>query len=67
MFARNVTHELAVTTPGQGSQSPGMLPPWLEVDGARKRLAEWSEATGLDLIRLGTEALGPGQPGDGGR
>ncbi len=56
MFARNVTHELAVLTPGQGSQSPGMLTPWLEVDGARKRLAEWSEATGLDLIRLGTEA-----------
>ncbi|WP_281168809.1 ACP S-malonyltransferase [Thermocrispum municipale] len=56
MFARDVTHALAVLTPGQGSQSPGMLVPWLEVDGARERLREWSEATGLDLIRLGTEA-----------
>lgn len=33
-----------------------MLSPWLELDGARDRLAEWSRHCGLDLIRLGTEA-----------
>lgn len=33
-----------------------MLTPWLETDGAREQLADWSKATGLDLIRLGTEA-----------
>ena len=33
-----------------------MLNPWLELDGAKERLAAWSETTGLDLIRLGTTA-----------
>lgn len=33
-----------------------MLVPWLELDGARDRIAAWSERTGLDLLRLGTEA-----------
>lgn len=33
-----------------------MLTPWLELAGTRERVAEWSERTGLDLIRLGTEA-----------
>ena len=32
-----------------------MLTPWLDADGARSRLREWSEASGLDLLRLGTE------------
>ena len=26
---------LAIVCPGQGSQSPGFLTPWLEVDGVR--------------------------------
>jgi [acyl-carrier-protein] S-malonyltransferase len=33
-----------------------MVTPWLDVDGAKDTLAAWSELTGLDLIRLGTEA-----------
>jgi len=33
-----------------------MLLPWLEIDGARERVLQWSERTGLDLLRLGTEA-----------
>ncbi|MCR3719182.1 [acyl-carrier-protein] S-malonyltransferase [Prauserella flava] len=33
-----------------------MLNDWLELDGARRRLQEWSERTGLDLVHLGTEA-----------
>ncbi|GAS97060.1 malonyl CoA-acyl carrier protein transacylase fabD [Mycolicibacterium canariasense] len=42
--------------PGQGSQTPGMLTPWLELPGAAERLAAWSEIAGLDLARLGTTA-----------
>lgn len=33
-----------------------MLSPWLELDGVEQRLSEWSESTGLDLVRLGTTA-----------
>jgi [acyl-carrier-protein] S-malonyltransferase len=33
-----------------------MLGPWLEVDGSRAVLEEFSEASGLDLARLGTTA-----------
>ncbi|WP_101435046.1 acyltransferase domain-containing protein [Amycolatopsis echigonensis] len=47
---------VAVLSPGQGSQAPGMLAPWLELDGARAPVEEWSARSGLDLIRLGTEA-----------
>jgi len=47
---------IALLAPGQGSQSPGMLEPWLEVDGARKRMVAWSEVTGLDLLRFGSTA-----------
>lgn len=42
--------------PGQGSQTPGMLTPWLDLAGARDQLATWSKLTGLDLERLGTTA-----------
>jgi [acyl-carrier-protein] S-malonyltransferase len=33
-----------------------MLSPWLELPGAADQLASWSDASGLDLIRLGTTA-----------
>lgn len=42
--------------PGQGSQTPGMLTSWLELPGAADRVALWSKASGLDLLRLGTTA-----------
>lgn len=41
--------------PGQGSQSPGFLSPWLELDGVRERLGTYSEQAGVDLIAAGTE------------
>ncbi len=47
---------LALLAPGQGSQTPGMLSPWLELPGAADRLATWSQISGLDLVRLGTTA-----------
>nr|WP_221417313.1 ACP S-malonyltransferase [Microbacterium marinum] len=41
--------------PGQGSQTPGFLTPWLEQDGARELLEAYSEHSGVDLIAAGTE------------
>jgi [acyl-carrier-protein] S-malonyltransferase len=47
---------LAVLSPGQGSQKPGFLTPWLELPGAEARLRWWSALAGVDLVYLGTEA-----------
>ncbi|UQX87314.1 ACP S-malonyltransferase [Jatrophihabitans telluris] len=47
---------IAVLAPGQGSQTPGMLAPWLELDGAEELIGSFSELAGLDLRRLGTTA-----------
>jgi [acyl-carrier-protein] S-malonyltransferase len=47
---------LAVLAPGQGSQKPGFLSPWLQVPGVAARLRWWSVLAGLDLVHLGTEA-----------
>lgn len=47
---------LVLLSPGQGSQTPGMLLPWLEVAGAEDDLAQWSAVAGLDLRHLGTRA-----------
>jgi [acyl-carrier-protein] S-malonyltransferase len=47
---------LVLVAPGQGAQKPGLLTPWLELPGVADRIAEWSAATGLDLVRYGTEA-----------
>ena len=45
---------IALLAPGQGSQTEGMLSPWLDLPGAADRLAAWSKVSGLDLVRLGT-------------
>lgn len=45
---------IALLAPGQGSQTEGMLSPWLELPGAADQLAIWSKASGLDLVRLGS-------------
>ncbi|MBM3719884.1 MAG: ACP S-malonyltransferase [Actinobacteria bacterium] len=47
---------LAILAPGQGSQSPGMLSPWLEIAGVREKIEQWSELSGRELLRLGTTA-----------
>jgi [acyl-carrier-protein] S-malonyltransferase len=47
---------LVVVAPGQGSQSPGFLTPWLDLPGFRDRLAWLSTVAGIDLIRHGTES-----------
>lgn len=45
---------LAVVCPGQGSQTPAMLEPWLTLPSVREFLGELSEASGVDLIAHGT-------------
>ena len=48
---------LAILAPGQGSQKPGFLTPWIEADpAAAAKLRAWSELIGIDLVHLGTEA-----------
>ncbi|MCX4470776.1 acyltransferase domain-containing protein [Micromonospora sp. NBC_01655] len=47
---------LAVLSPGQGSQKPGFLTPWLGLTGAEARLRWWSALAGVDLVHLGTAA-----------
>ncbi|MFD1722950.1 ACP S-malonyltransferase [Amnibacterium endophyticum] len=47
---------IVVVAPGQGSQSPGFLNPWLEVDGVADHLRRLGEAAELDLVALGTTA-----------
>ena len=45
---------LAIVCPGQGSQTPGFLEPWLELPGIADTLKEWSDDTGVDLVTHGT-------------
>lgn len=52
-FGKLVT-VLAIVCPGQGSQTPGFLSPWLERPGTEARLAALSEAAGIDLLAHGT-------------
>ena len=47
---------IVVACPGQGSQTPGFLSPWLELDGVAERLAAYSDAAQVDLVRHGTES-----------
>jgi [acyl-carrier-protein] S-malonyltransferase len=47
---------LAVLSPGQGSQKPGFLTPWLDLEGSEARLRWWSALAGVDLMHLGTQA-----------
>ena len=43
-----------IVTPGQGSQKPGFLEPWLETPSHRDLLHGWSELLGIDLVAHGT-------------
>lgn len=45
---------LVIVAPGQGSQTPGFLAPWLELPGVRDRLEWLSAVAGLDLVAHGT-------------
>lgn len=45
---------IVVVCPGQGSQTPGFLSPWLELDGVAERLAAYSDAAEVDFRAHGT-------------
>lgn len=47
---------IVIACPGQGSQTPGFLAEWLEVPGAREFLESASDASGVDLVKHGTES-----------
>lgn len=47
---------LVIVCPGQGAQKPGFLAPWLELPGVPDRLAQLSDAAGLDLALHGTQS-----------
>ena len=47
---------LATIAPGQGSQTPGMLLPWIADPSKAELLRQWSQAIDLDLLHLGTTA-----------
>jgi len=47
---------LALLAPGQGSQTPGMLLPWIADPSNSELLQQWSDAIDLDLLHLGTTA-----------
>ncbi|MFJ4175729.1 ACP S-malonyltransferase [Microbacterium sp. NPDC089696] len=47
---------IVVVCPGQGSQTPGFLSPWLELDGAAESIAAYSDAAQVDLRQHGTES-----------
>jgi [acyl-carrier-protein] S-malonyltransferase len=45
---------LVIVCPGQGSQSPGFLTPWLELPDFHDRMSWLGAVAGLDLVRHGT-------------
>ncbi|MCM6763014.1 acyltransferase domain-containing protein, partial [Rathayibacter sp. ZW T2_19] len=47
---------IVVVAPGQGSQTPGFLAPWLAVPSVAEQVAAHSEAVGIDLAAHGTES-----------
>lgn len=47
---------IVVVCPGQGSQTPGFLSPWLELPAFKASMDEMQAASGIDLIGYGTTA-----------
>ncbi|WP_062385428.1 ACP S-malonyltransferase [Demequina iriomotensis] len=47
---------IAILCPGQGAQTPGMLTPWLELPEVAASLAALADASGVDVVRHGTES-----------
>lgn len=45
---------IVIVAPGQGSQTPGFLEPWLTESSFRDQLGSISEAVGIDLVAHGT-------------
>ncbi|CAN5370703.1 ACP S-malonyltransferase [soil metagenome] len=45
---------IVIVAPGQGSQTPGFLTPWLELPGVSEHLSQISDGVGIDLVAHGT-------------
>jgi [acyl-carrier-protein] S-malonyltransferase len=45
---------IVFVAPGQGSQTPGFLEPWIADPATRDLVAGWSDAIGVDLVAHGT-------------
>src|SRR6188768_1112208 len=45
---------IVVVCPGQGSQTPGFLTPWLTENRFREQLEAISDSVGMDLVKHGT-------------
>ena len=45
-----------IAAPGQGSQKPGFLEPWLAHEEHRATLESFSQAVGIDLVLHGTRS-----------
>lgn len=45
---------IVVVCPGQGSQTPGFMLPWLDLPGFRKSIEGMQSASGIDLVAHGT-------------
>jgi len=43
-----------IVAPGQGSQKPGFLTPWLGEESNHSTLTQWSDSIGVDLVAHGT-------------
>ena len=55
-FVGRLEPVIVVACPGQGSQTPGFLSPWLELEGVAELLDSFSEAAEVDLALHGTES-----------
>lgn len=47
---------LAIVCPGQGAQTPGFFTPWLEVYEFKSAIESMQAASGIDLLKHGTES-----------
>jgi [acyl-carrier-protein] S-malonyltransferase len=47
---------IVIVCPGQGSQTPGFLEPWIADSSSKALLESLSEAAGVDLVKHGTES-----------
>jgi len=47
---------IVIVCPGQGAQAPGFLSPWLELPSFRSSIERMQAASGIDLIKHGTES-----------
>ena len=48
---------ICIAAPGQGSQAPGFLNPWLEIPIFKEQIEKASAVLGIDLVHYGTVAI----------